>query len=77
MIYKLLFYFPNDETLIPLNPGAAWFIPTQDQFYKAAYYEGDETCSYLSHPIYEDNEYVKHLITHYGVFDVSVRYESD
>jgi formylglycine-generating enzyme required for sulfatase activity len=28
---------------VPVNPGATYFIPTQDQWYKAAYYKGGST----------------------------------
>ena len=36
-------YELNDETsagIVLVNPGSTWFLPSQDQWYKAAYYKG-------------------------------------
>ena len=39
-----------------VNPGATWFLPSQDQWYKAAYYRGGETnAGYWDYPTQSDS----------------------
>ncbi len=38
------------------NPGAVWFLPTEDQWYKAAYYKGGGTnAGYWLYPVQSDS----------------------
>ena len=39
----------GDPSLFGRNAGALWFIPTKDEWYKAAYYDGD-TGNYFDYP---------------------------
>ena len=42
--------------LVTRNPGATWFIPTEDEWYKAAYYKGGGTnAGYWTYPTQSDN----------------------
>jgi sulfatase modifying factor 1 len=43
------------EGIIPRNPGAAWWIPSKDEWYKAAYYKGGGTnAGYWLYPMQSD-----------------------
>lgn len=42
--------------LVTRNPGATWFIPTEDEWYKAAYYKGGGTnAGYWTYPTKSNN----------------------
>jgi sulfatase modifying factor 1 len=38
--YTLIGYMGSDGRAIQRNPGARWFVPSEDEWYKAAYYKG-------------------------------------
>lgn len=41
--------------IVTVNPGATWFLPTEDQWYKAAYYKGGTTnAGYWLYPTKSD-----------------------
>jgi formylglycine-generating enzyme required for sulfatase activity len=49
--YTLNGYNGNDGHSITRNPGAKWFIPSEDEWYKAAYYKGGGTnAGYWDYP---------------------------
>jgi formylglycine-generating enzyme len=46
----------GDLTAVTRNPGATWFIPTEDEWYKAAYYKGGElNAGYWLYPTQNDS----------------------
>ena len=51
-------YTLNGATIgvdFPVNPGATWFLPSEDQWYKAAYYKGGGTnAGYWLYPTKSD-----------------------
>ena len=45
----------TDTGIITVNPGATWFLPSEDQWYKAAYYKGGGTnAGYWLYPTESD-----------------------
>ncbi|MBN2562130.1 MAG: SUMF1/EgtB/PvdO family nonheme iron enzyme [Phycisphaerae bacterium] len=44
--YTLDGYTGTDGSWITRNPGATWCIPSEDEWYKAAYYDGDASVYY-------------------------------
>jgi len=53
--YTLNGYTGGDGQTIARNPGATWFIPSEDEWYKAAYYKGGGTNQgYWKYPTQSD-----------------------
>lgn len=53
--YTLLGYREGDGQGIVRNPGARWFLPSTDEWYKAAYYKGGGTAAgYWDYPTRSD-----------------------
>ncbi len=47
---------PVDIVGITRNPGATWFLPTEDEWYKAAYHKNDgDTANYFEYPTSSDS----------------------
>jgi formylglycine-generating enzyme len=55
--YTLDGYNGRDGRTIARNPGAKWFLPSEDEWYKAAYHKNDGvTGNYFDYPTSSDNE---------------------
>jgi sulfatase modifying factor 1 len=54
--YTMNGYTGTDGRWIQRNPGAAWFVPSEDEWYKAAYYKGGGTnAGYWDYPTQSDS----------------------
>jgi len=54
--YAINGYNGNDGREITRKPGAGWFIPTEDEWYKAAYYKGGgKDAGYWDYPTQSDS----------------------
>ncbi|MEN6356522.1 MAG: SUMF1/EgtB/PvdO family nonheme iron enzyme [Armatimonadota bacterium] len=62
--YTLNGYNGNDGRTIARNSEAKWFLPTQDEWYKAAYYKGNgNDAGYWSYPTQSDSAPSNQLVT--------------
>jgi len=53
--YTLNGYNGSDGREIQRNPGATWILPTEDEWYKAAYYKGGVNAGYWDYPTQSDS----------------------
>ncbi|MFN0125792.1 MAG: formylglycine-generating enzyme family protein [Verrucomicrobiales bacterium] len=56
--YTLNGYFGTDARRIQRNPGAQWFVPSEDEWYKAAYFDPAKSggAGYWNYPVRSDEK---------------------